>query len=62
MTSVARQSAYIGSAASKLPDAKMRAKGVLNIAWIVDTHDGIFTSASRPLTSPAGFAGLKIAA
>jgi C4-dicarboxylate-binding protein DctP len=60
MTSVAKQKAFIGSEASKLLDAKMAAKGVTNIAWIVDTNDGIFTSAKKPLATPADFAGLKI--
>ena len=60
MTSVAKQKAFIGSEASKLLDAKMAAKGVTNIAWIVDTNDGIFTSAKKPLVAPADFVGLKI--
>jgi len=59
-TSVAMQKAFMGSEASKLLDAKMEAKGVKNIAWIVDTNDGIFTSAKKPLIAPADFAGLKI--
>ncbi len=60
MTSVAKQKAFIGSEASKILDAKMEAKGVKNIAWIVDTNDGIFTSAKKPLVTPADFAGQKI--
>jgi C4-dicarboxylate-binding protein DctP len=60
MTSVAKQKAFIGSEASKLLDAKMQDKCVKNIAWIVDTNDGIFTSAKKPLVVPADFAGLKI--
>ena len=60
MTSVAKQKAFIGSGAAKLLDAKMEARGVKNIAWIVDTNDGIFTSAKKPLVAPADFAGLKI--
>lgn len=60
MTSVAKQKAFIGSEASRILDAKMAAKGVTNIAWIVDTNDGIFTSANKPLVSPADFPGLKI--
>ena len=60
MTSVAKQKAFIKSDAAKLLDAKMADKGVTNIAWIVDTNDGIFTSNSRPLVTPADFAGLKI--
>ena len=60
MTSVAKQKAFIGSEASRLLDAKMEAKGVKNIAWIVDTNDGIFTSSKKLLATPADFAGLKI--
>ena len=60
MTSVAKQKAFIGSEASRMLDAKMEAKGVKNIAWIVDTNDGIFTSAKKPLVVPADFGGLKI--
>jgi len=60
MTSVAKQKAFIGSEASKLLDAKMEARGVKNIAWIVDTNDGIFTSAKKPLIAPPDFSGLKI--
>jgi C4-dicarboxylate-binding protein DctP len=60
MTSVAKQKAFIKSDAAKLLDAKMAEKGVTNIAWIVDTNDGIFTSSGKPLVTPADFAGVKI--
>ncbi|MCF8168601.1 MAG: TRAP transporter substrate-binding protein DctP [Rhodoferax sp.] len=60
MTSVAKQKAFISSDAAKLLDAKMESKGVKNIAWIVDTNDGIFTSAKKLLIGPADFSGLKI--
>lgn len=60
MTSVAKQKAFVHSGAAKLLDAKMEAKGVKNIAWIVDSNDGIFTSSKKPLMAPADFAGLKI--
>ena len=60
MTSVAKQKAFITSDAARQLDAKMLAKGVQNIAWIVDTNDGIFTSNSKPLIVPADFSGVKI--
>ncbi len=60
MTSVAKQKAFMNSDASRLLDAKMAARGVKNIAWIVDTNDGIFTSSKKLLVTPADFAGLKI--
>ena len=60
MTSVAKQKAFIKSDAAKLLDAKMAEKGVTNIAWMVDTNDGIFTSNGKPLVQPSDFAGMKI--
>ncbi len=60
MTSVAKQKAFISSEAAKQLDAKMADKGVTNIAWIVDTNDGIFTSNGKPLVTPVDFAGVKI--
>ena len=58
MTSVAKQKAFIGSEASKLLDAKMEARGVKNIAWIVDTNDGIFSSSRERLVTPADCSGV----
>jgi C4-dicarboxylate-binding protein DctP len=60
MTSVAKQKAFMGSDAAKMLDAKMAERGVKNIAWLVDTNDGIFTSQKKPLVAPADFQGLKI--
>jgi len=60
MTSVAKQKAFIRSDAARQLDAKMAEKGVTNIAWIVDTNDGIFTSNGKPLMVPADFTGQKI--
>ncbi|MEZ5661722.1 MAG: TRAP transporter substrate-binding protein DctP [Burkholderiaceae bacterium] len=60
MTSVAKQKAFVKSDAAAMLDAKMQAKGVKNIAWIVDTNSGIFTSNPRPLVTPADFNGVKI--
>lgn len=60
MTSVAKQKAFIRSDAAKLLDAKMEAKGVKNIAWIVDANDGMFTSSKGLLVKPSDFKGLKI--
>lgn len=61
MTSVEKQKTFVnGSAAAKFLDAKMAAKGVTNIAWIVDTNDGIFTANPRPLLTPADFKNVKI--
>ncbi len=60
MTSVAKQKAFIDSDAASMLDEKMAAKGVKNIAWIVDTNDGIFTSNPRPLVTPDDFKDIKI--
>ena len=60
MASVAKQKAFVKSDAARQLDAKMLAKGVQNIAWIVDTAGGIFTSNSKPLVTPADFSGVKI--
>ena len=38
----------------------MEAKGVKNIAWMVDANDGIFTSNKAPLIKPEDFKGVKI--
>lgn len=48
------------SDAAKLLNAKLEAKGVKNIAWIVDANDGIFTSNKAPLIKPEDFKGVKI--
>ena len=60
MSRVELMKKFVGSDAAKLLDAKMEAKGVKNIAWIVDANDGIFTSAKHPLVTPADFKGVKI--
>lgn len=60
MSSEAKQKAFLQSDAARLLDAKMAARGVRNIGWIVDANTGIFTSNRKLLLSPADFAGLKI--
>src|SRR5690606_13912391 len=57
---VAKLRAFPGSEAAQLLNAKMAAKGVRNIAWIVDANNGIFTSARAPLVKPEDFKGVKI--
>ncbi len=60
MSSVDKMRKFPGSEPAKLLDAKMEAKGVKNIAWIVDANDGIFTSNKAPLIKPEDFKGVKI--
>ncbi len=60
MSTADKMKKFPGSEAAKLLDAKMEAKGVKNIAWLVDANDGIFTSAKAPLIKPEDFKGVKI--
>jgi len=60
MSRVELMKKFVGSDAAKMLDAKMEAKGVKNIAWLVDANDGIFTSAKAPLIKPEDFKGVKI--
>ncbi len=60
MSSVDKMKKFPGSEPAKMLDAKMEAKGVKNIAWIVDANDGIFTSNKAPLIKPEDFKGVKI--
>ena len=60
MSTAEKMKKFPGSEAAKLLDAKMEAKGVKNIAWMVDANDGIFTSNKAPLIKPEDFKGVKI--
>ena len=60
MTTADKLKKFPSSEAAKMLDAKMEAKGVKNIAWIVDANDGIFTSAKAALVKPEDFKGVKI--
>jgi len=60
MTSAEKIRKFPSSPAAALLDEKMQAKGVKNIAWIVDANDAIFTSARAPLVAPKDFEGIKI--
>ncbi len=60
MSSVDKMRKFRGSEAQKLLDAKMAEKGVINIAWLMDANDGIFTSAKKALVTPDDFKGVKI--
>ena len=60
MSSVAKMRAFRGSEAQKMLDAKMAEKGVINIAWLMDANDGIFTSAKKGLVTPEDFKGVKV--
>jgi C4-dicarboxylate-binding protein DctP len=60
MSGVQKMKKFPGSDAAKLLESKLEAKGVKNIAWLVDASDGIFTSAKAPLIKPEDFKGVKI--
>lgn len=60
MTSPAKIQSFIKSEAARILDAKMEAKGVKNIGWMVDANDGLFTSSKRQLDTPASFQGIKV--
>lgn len=59
-SSPAAQEAFMGSEAAAILDEAMLAKGVKNIAWVVDANDLIFTSSKGLLTTPEAFEGVKI--
>jgi C4-dicarboxylate-binding protein DctP len=59
-TSLDKMKKFPGSEAAKLLDAKLLDKGLLNLGWMVDASDGIFTSAKTALVKPADFKGVKI--
>lgn len=48
------------SEAAQLLDEKLRAKGLVNLGWMFESTDIIFTSASKPLVKPEDFKGVKI--
>ncbi|HEX6016663.1 MAG TPA: TRAP transporter substrate-binding protein DctP, partial [Burkholderiaceae bacterium] len=60
VTSLDKMKKFPGSEPAKLLDAKLLDKGLLNLGWMVDASDGIFTSAKVPLVAPADFKGVKI--
>jgi len=60
VSSLDKMKKFPGSEAAKLLDAKLLEKGLLNLGWMVDASDGIFTSAKTPLGKPADFKGVKI--
>ena len=43
-----------------LLNQKIEAKGVHNIAWLVDANNAVFTSSTKPLVKPGDFKGVKI--
>ena len=60
MSSPDSQRAFLGSDAAAMLDDRMAARGVRNIAWVVDANDLVFTSSGGPLIAPADYGGVKI--
>jgi C4-dicarboxylate-binding protein DctP len=60
MTHVDQLKKFPSSEAARILNAKLEAKGVKNLAWIVDANDGLLVSNKAPLNSPAAFKGVKI--
>jgi C4-dicarboxylate-binding protein DctP len=51
---------FPASDVAALLDRKMDAKGVHNIAWLVDANNAVITSSKKPLITPGDFKGVKI--
>lgn len=60
MSAPAKQKAFLGSKAADILDAKMQARGVRNIGWLVDANDLLITSSTKLLDEPEKFKGVKI--
>jgi C4-dicarboxylate-binding protein DctP len=60
MTHVDQLRKFPSSDAARILNAKLEAKGVKNLAWMVDANDGLFVSNKAPLNTPAAFKGVKI--
>jgi C4-dicarboxylate-binding protein DctP len=51
---------FPASDVAALLDRKIDAKGVHNIAWLVDANNAVITSSKKPLITPGDFKGVKI--
>lgn len=51
---------FAGSDATRILDAKLQAKGLTTIAWMVESTTSIVTSQKKPLIKPSDFEGVKI--
>ncbi len=60
MTDPAVLARFRTSEAVKFLDERLAARGVRNLAWLVDSTDAVFTSNKAPLVAPADFKGVKI--
>lgn len=60
MTSSEQLEKFPSSEAAALLDDKMQARGVRNLAWLLDANNAVFTSADEHLITPEDFQGIKI--
>jgi TRAP-type C4-dicarboxylate transport system substrate-binding protein len=60
ITALSVMQKFPGSEAAKFLEAKLEAKGVKNVAWMMITNMSVFTSSTRPLIKPEDFKGVKI--
>jgi C4-dicarboxylate-binding protein DctP len=51
---------FASSDLAALLNGKMEAKGVRNIAWLLDANNAVITSSKKPLIAPDDFKGVKI--
>lgn len=60
MTKARQVEKFPRSEAAKLLEGKLQEKGVINIGWLLDANNGVFTSQNAPLVAPENFKGVKI--
>lgn len=60
MTSASQLEKFPDSSAASLLNEKFEARGVKNLAWLVDANNAVFTSAGESLVAPEDFEGIKI--
>ncbi|MCW5772466.1 MAG: TRAP transporter substrate-binding protein DctP [Rhodospirillaceae bacterium] len=60
ITHISVMKKWRGSDAAKFLEAKLEAKGVKNVVWLMITNMSAFTSSTRPLIKPEDFKGIKI--
>lgn len=60
LTDAEKLEAFPSSQAADLLNQKLKAKGVKNLSWKLDSNNLIFTSNNAPLVEPDDFSGIKI--
>ncbi len=60
ITSADQLDEFSQSEAAAFLDDKMEARGVKNVAWLLDANNAVVTSSSQPLVAPEDFQGINI--